>query len=105
MAQWWELDSASKRGVFNFRPHRDTYILLANYSSSSNDAPFEDFTPAGIKAKHVELMYQLSFKMKLIEQPRRRPSICGSATPRRASGKPITGLPPVRFAKPITSPS
>lgn len=68
MAQWWELDASSKRGVFNFRPHRDTYILLGNYSSSSNDAPFEDFTPAGIKAKHVELMYQLSFKMKLIEQ-------------------------------------
>jgi hypothetical protein len=53
----------------------------------------------------VELMYQISFKMKLIEQPRRRRSTCGSATPRRASGRPTTGLPPVRSAKPITSPS
>ena len=68
MVQWWELDRSAKRGVFNVRPHRDTYLLLANYSTSSNDAPFEEFTPAGVKSKHVELMYQLSFKMKLIEQ-------------------------------------
>ncbi|MTV36201.1 phospholipase A [Duganella radicis] len=68
MVQEWELDRSAKRGVFNFRPHKDTYLLLANYSTSSNDAPFRDFTPAGIKSKHVELTYQLSFKMKLIEQ-------------------------------------
>lgn len=63
----WELDAGSKRGVFNFRPHRDTYLLLANYSNSINDGPFEEYTPAGIKSKHVELMYQLSFKMKALE--------------------------------------
>ena len=68
MVQWWELDRSAKRGVFNFRPHRDTYLLLANYSTSSNDAPFEEFTPAGVQTKHVELTYQLSFKMKMIEQ-------------------------------------
>jgi phospholipase A1 len=68
MVQWWELDRSAKRGVFNIRPHRDTYLLLANYSTSSNDAPFEEFTPAGVKSKHVELMYQLSFKTKLVEQ-------------------------------------
>ena len=68
MVQWWELDRSAKRGVFNFRPHRDTYLLLANYSSSSNDAPFQEFTPAGVETKHVELTYQLSFKMKMIEQ-------------------------------------
>ncbi len=68
MVQWWELDRSAKRGVFNFRPHRDNYLLLANYSTSSNDAPFEDFTPAGVESKHVELTYQLSFKMKMIEQ-------------------------------------
>jgi len=73
MVQWWELDRSAKRGVFNFRPHRDTYLLLANYSTSSNDAPFEDFTPAGVESKHVELTYQLSFKMKLIEQAFKTP--------------------------------
>ncbi|GGY00751.1 phospholipase [Pseudoduganella dura] len=63
----WELDQNSKRGVFNFRPHRDTYLLLANYSNSTNEAPFNDVTPSGIDAQHVELAYQLSFKMKMME--------------------------------------
>ncbi|HEV7813836.1 MAG TPA: phospholipase A [Janthinobacterium sp.] len=65
--QLWELDEASKRGLFVFRPHRDDYLLLANYSTSSNEAPFKDVTPAGIDAKHVELTFQLSFKMKMAE--------------------------------------
>ncbi|GJJ01878.1 phospholipase [Duganella rhizosphaerae] len=73
MVQWWELDRSAKRGVFNVRPHRDTYLLLANYSTSSNDAPFDDFTPAGVKSQHTELTYQLSFKMKLIEQVLKTP--------------------------------
>ncbi|MES2739638.1 MAG: phospholipase A [Pseudomonadota bacterium] len=65
--QLWELDPAAKRGRFALRPHRDNYLLLANYSTSSNDAPFEQFTPAGLKSKHVELTYQLSFKVKALE--------------------------------------
>lgn len=67
MVQRWELDKPSKRGLFSFRPHRDTYLLLANYSNGTNDAPFDDTTPAGLKSKHVELSYQLSFKMKMME--------------------------------------
>lgn len=68
MVQLWELDRSAKRGVFNFRPHRDNYLLLANYSKGQNLAPFEEFSPDGLKAKHVELTYQLSFKMKMLEQ-------------------------------------
>ena len=68
MVQHWELDQSAKRGVFNFREHYDNYLLLANYSNSTNDGPFEDYTPAGIKAKHVELTYEISFKVKLMEQ-------------------------------------
>ncbi|MFA9219137.1 MAG: phospholipase A, partial [Sphingomonadaceae bacterium] len=68
MVQGWELDQSSKRGVFNFRPHRDTYLLIGNYSTSSNEGPFQEFTPAGLKAQHTELTYQLSFKMKVLEQ-------------------------------------
>jgi phospholipase A1 len=66
--QRWELDDAAKRGKFAFRSHRDNYLLLANYSSSSNDAPFVKVTPGGIESQHVELTYQLSFKMKFAEQ-------------------------------------
>jgi phospholipase A1 len=67
MVQRWELDQPSKRGVFSFSPHRDTYLLLANYSNGTNDGPFKEFTPAGLKSQHVELSYQLSFKMKMME--------------------------------------
>jgi phospholipase A1 len=65
--QTWELDDASKRGLFAFRPYRDDYLLVTNYSTSSNKAPFIDQTPAGLDAKHVELTFQLSFKMKALE--------------------------------------
>ncbi|MET0265346.1 MAG: phospholipase A [Duganella sp.] len=68
MVQRWELDRSAKRGVFNFRPHRDNYLLLANYSSGNNDQPFKEFSPDGLESKHVELTYQLSFKMKMLEQ-------------------------------------
>lgn len=66
--QRWELDDAAKRGRFAFRSHRDNYLLLANYSNASNDAPFSKFTPGGIESQHVELTYQLSFKMKFAEE-------------------------------------
>ena len=68
MVQSWELDQPSKRGAFNFRQHHETYLLPVNYSTSSNDGPFQDFTPAGLKTQHTELTYQLSFKMKMLEQ-------------------------------------
>ena len=67
VTQQWELDDVSKRGLFNFRSHRDNYLLLANYSNASNDQPFREFTPGGVKTQHVELTYQLSFKMKMLE--------------------------------------
>jgi phospholipase A1 len=66
--QQWELDTPSKRGLFTFRPHRDNYLLLANYSNASNDAPFAEFNPDGIESQRVELTYQLSFKMKFAEE-------------------------------------
>lgn len=68
MVQSWELDRASKHGAFNFRPYHDNYLLLTNYSTSSNDGPYKDRTPAGIASQHTELTYQISFKMKLLEQ-------------------------------------
>jgi phospholipase A1 len=68
LEQLWELSDAARRGVFNVRPHRENYLLVANYSTSSNDAPYREFTPAGLKTKRVELTYQLSLKMKAAEQ-------------------------------------
>jgi phospholipase A1 len=66
--QLWELSPSARRGIYTVRPHRDNYLLVGNYSSASNDEPYREFTPAGIKSKHIELTYQLSVKMKLAEQ-------------------------------------
>ncbi|MFT5642632.1 MAG: phospholipase A1 [Janthinobacterium sp.] len=66
--QRWELEAAAKRGKFAFRPHRDNYLLLANYSNAYNEATFAEASTGGVTAQHVELTYQLSFKMKMAEQ-------------------------------------
>ena len=66
--QSWELVPSARRGVFSFRPHRDNYLLLANYSAGSNTEPYRSLTPAGLPNKRVELSYQLSFKVKAAEQ-------------------------------------
>jgi len=66
--QSWELVPSARRGVFSFRPHRENYLLLANYSAQSNIAPYREQTPAGLPPKRVELTYQLSFKVKAAEQ-------------------------------------
>ncbi|MDQ2820096.1 MAG: phospholipase A [Pseudomonadota bacterium] len=67
MEQDWELVPSARRGRYNFRPYRDSYLLIANFSTTTNDKPFEDIRPDGIKSKRIELAYQLSFKTKLLE--------------------------------------
>jgi phospholipase A1 len=68
MVRYWELSDGARRGVFKFRPYRDNYLLLLNYNSSVNQAPFAGLMPAGEKFQRGEINYQLSFKMKLMEQ-------------------------------------
>lgn len=70
LAQHWELDQENKRGLFVFRPHQENYVLLANYNSSPNAAPFSPISglePQGDGLSHTELKFQLGFKMKLVE--------------------------------------
>jgi phospholipase A1/A2 len=69
LTDYWELDPAHKRGVFNFRPHQINY-LIANYSWRPNDAPYRPFRsldPASGDLSRNELVYQLGFKMKLVQ--------------------------------------
>jgi phospholipase A1 len=69
MADHWELDSAHKRGVFNFRPHQPNYLMLTR-SAHPNDEPYRPFrrlTDLGTNLAHSELAFQLGFKMKLVE--------------------------------------
>jgi phospholipase A1 len=70
LARHWELDPAHRLGTFIFRPHQDNYLLIANYSSSPNEAPFSPFrglAPEVGRLSRVELKFQLSFKIKLLQ--------------------------------------
>jgi phospholipase A1 len=70
LARHWELDPAHKQGTFIFRPHLENYLLIANYISSPNEAPFSPFkglAPEADRLSKVELKFQLGFKMKLLE--------------------------------------
>lgn len=70
LSQHWELDPAFKRGLFAFRPHHENYLLIANYSSNPNEAPFSPFKGLAPEIQHlsrIEMKYQLGFKIKLVE--------------------------------------
>ena len=72
LSRHWELDDADKRGTFRFRPHNDNYLLIASMNSAPNGAPFRVTSPlssrSGVGADHTELMFQLGFKTKLLQQ-------------------------------------
>jgi phospholipase A1 len=71
----WELDQKHKRGQFNFRPHNPNYLMLTR-TWRPNNAPYEPFrrlTHLGEGISHTELVFQLGFKMKLVENAFERP--------------------------------
>lgn len=66
----WELAQDDKRGVFAFRPHQPNYLLFAQYNSSPNRQPFQPLASAVDDQETLsktEVKFQLSFKMKLME--------------------------------------
>lgn len=63
----WELDDPYRRGLFKFRPHYPSY-LIATRTYRPNGAPYADFLTDGAKLSKSELTFQLSFKMKAVEQ-------------------------------------
>jgi phospholipase A1 len=74
-ADHWELDKEHKRGVFNFRPHYVNYLMVTR-TAHPNDQPyrpFRDITDLGTDLSHSELVFQLSFKMKMAESVANKP--------------------------------
>lgn len=70
LARHWELGPDYSHETFTLRPHNDNHILFANYSSSPNDTPFSPnagLSPQDAGLSDVELTFQLSFKMKLLD--------------------------------------
>lgn len=75
MAEHWELYPSNKRGVFSFRPHYPNYFI-ATYNSQPNDAPylpFRSLAPESGGLSRKELLFQLGFKLKLVENAFRHP--------------------------------
>jgi phospholipase A1 len=71
----WELDPKHKRGIFNFRPHQANYLMVTR-TMHPNNAPYEPFrrlTHLDQGISHTELVFQLGFKMKLVENAFDRP--------------------------------
>jgi len=69
LAKHWELGPDDKRGTFKFQSHQPNY-LLATYSSSPNSAPYQPlrrFVLSDAELSHGELVFQLGFKMKILQ--------------------------------------
>jgi len=69
LADHWELDQEHKRGVFNFRPHNVNYLMVTRTAHPNNEPyrPFRDLGDFTTDLSHNELVFQLSFKTKLVE--------------------------------------
>ena len=71
MSEHWELDPASKKGVWSFRAHKPNYFLVGRYTDSVNLEPYDVFFNAvgdpSLGIDEVEAKFQLSFKVKALE--------------------------------------
>lgn len=66
MSKRWELDAPSRKNAPVIRIHRSNYILPAAYNSSLNKSPILDVDHKA-RAQNTEAKFQLSFKVKLLE--------------------------------------
>lgn len=74
LANHWELGDLDNRAL-RFRPHHANY-LIATYSHAPNGEPYLPFRSLLKQEEglsHAELAYQLSFKIKMIEQAFNKP--------------------------------
>jgi len=67
----WELDTASKRGVFVIRPYKTLYVMPFSYTDNINKAPSSSAIgrSAGVQdgLSAVEAKFQFSLKTKVLE--------------------------------------
>ncbi|HET9023960.1 MAG TPA: phospholipase A [Burkholderiaceae bacterium] len=71
LSQRWELDREDKYGTFKFTYYRPNYILPLLWSDDANVSPQSPTRgPPGeeIPYRQLEASFQLSFKMKLVEE-------------------------------------
>lgn len=65
----WELEPVSTLAPYQMRPHRQNYALLGRWSSAPNQGVLDAAAPSGqaYDLDPLELEFQLSFKLKLLE--------------------------------------
>jgi phospholipase A1 len=71
LSQRWELDREDKYGAFKFTYYRPNFVLPVLWSNEVNRSPQSPTLgslPAEIPYQSVEGAFQLSFKMKLVEE-------------------------------------
>ena len=66
MTQHWDLDRAHRKHTFLLRSYRPNYFLPVAYNSSPNQGEQLDVDPTA-RAQHNEAKFQLSFKLKAVE--------------------------------------
>ena len=71
LSKRWELEEATTKPKFQIRPHKQTYVLPVNWSSSPNQQVLDDAAAASgatpLDLDSVEVKFQLSLKVKAAE--------------------------------------
>jgi phospholipase A1/A2 len=71
LSKRWELDPASKRGMWRFQDHKPSYFLFGRYTDSVNTRPYDVFFNAvgdpNLGIDDTEAKFQFSFKLKALE--------------------------------------
>ncbi len=69
LGRHWELEQEEKRGLYNFRPHRENYVI-GTYNPSPHNEPYRPYqflAPESSELSRAELAFQLGFKLKAVE--------------------------------------
>src|SRR4029453_16155732 len=77
LSQRWELEKEDKYGTFKFTYYRPNYLLPVHWSDSINrnpQSPTRPPAPVVSDYNRPEASFQLSFKLKLIEEAFGTPS-------------------------------
>ncbi|MFQ5345132.1 MAG: phospholipase A [Mariprofundus sp.] len=62
-----EMEQDVENNGFAILPHKPNYILLANYNSRPNQAPWQSFGAGSAPVKKTEIKFQVSIKVPLVK--------------------------------------
>lgn len=72
LSERWELDSATRKGTFLITPYKPVYITAGRWSDNPNEQPTSEnpaySLPFRVDYGNYEAKYQLSFKVKILQE-------------------------------------